>query len=160
MFPAILIGALGLGYAQEYKTNNSSDDKQANDVTNLLYNMQTNYARNILAGNWPWMGHLDKAPATEMYYRQPTPYGAQWVDWTHEGNQQFRTDAFKENYRKNYSNAYSTELAQATRTNLVGGFWFETITKGKVLQQENNNQPDFIPRYNPNGVNLYLYKQP
>ena len=158
MLPTILIAALGLGYAQEYKAKNSKDDVQANNITKLLYDPREGYLRNLKAGNWPWMGFLNKAPATNTYYRQPTPYGAQWVDWTHEGNQQFRSAAFKENYQKNYRNAYSTELAQATRSQLVGGFWFETITKGRVLQQENDNQPDSIPKYNPNGVNLYLFK--
>lgn len=136
--------------------NLGSDKNTAdNDRTNLLFKPENLWAKNLLAGNWPWGRPAVSAPSgTKTYWRKPTPEGSGWVDWSHEGNQWLRGPEFRENYVKNYRNAYSTELAQATRNQLVPGFWHETITKGRVLSQENRADGT----YNPNGPNLYSYQ--
>lgn len=109
---------------------------------------------NKKAGNWPWGRPAIPSPSgTKPYFIKPTPIGSGWVDWSHEGNQWLRSQDFRARYVDNYRNAWSTESYFATLSQLVPGFHHETITKGRVLQQE--NRADGM--HNPNGVNLYEY---
>lgn len=125
-----------------------------NDRTSLLFDPSKAWARNVLAGNWAWGRPGVQTPSgTKPYWRKPTPEGSGWVDWSAEGNQWLRGPEYRTMYVGNYRNAYSTELQQALRTQLVPGYQHETITKGRVLTQE--IKADGV--YNPNGPNLYRY---
>ena len=125
-----------------------------NDRTNLLYNPKRLWTGNLAAGNWPWANPAVKPPsATKPYFRKPTPLLAEIVDWNQPSNAWLRSPEYRELYVKTYRNAWSTELAQATRTNLVDGFHRELITKGRVLTQENKS----TGTYNSNGPNLSRY---
>lgn len=126
-----------------------------NNRTKLLFEPKRLWQENILAGNWPWGRPAIPVPSgTKAYYRKPTPIGSGWVDWDNEGNQWLRGPEYRDLYVKTYRNAWSTELAQATRNQLVPGYWKETITKGRVLTQEIRSDG----KYNPNGPNLYQYQ--
>lgn len=126
-----------------------------NDRTNLLFNPSRLWKENIGVGNWPWPSETIKAPSgTKPYFHRPTPHGAGWIDWSLEGNQWLHSPEFRKKYVATFREAWSTELAQAVRTQLVPGYQHETITKGRVLQQE--CRADGV--YNPNGVNLYAYQ--
>ena len=125
-----------------------------NNRTDLLYNPKRLWDLNAKIGNWAWGRPALPVPSgTKAYYRKPLPYGAGWTDWSAEGNQWLRGPEYRDLYVNQYRTAWSTELAQATRNQLVPGFWHETITKGRVLTQE--IKADGV--YNPNGPNLYRY---
>lgn len=126
-----------------------------NNRSELLYNPNRLWKENVKIGNWPWGRPALPAPsATKAYFRKPTPGLAGLIDWSHELNQWMRGPEFRDSYVKTWQNAWSTENSFATRTQLVPGFWHETITKGRVLTQENRADG----RYNANGVNLYRYQ--
>lgn len=132
----------------------SEQVEEDNNRSNLLFNPSRLRAENILAGNWGWARPPIRPPAgTKPYWKKPVPEGAGSVDWYLEGNQWLRGPDFRKMYVENYRNAYSTELAQATRRELVPGFWHERITKGRVLTHQDDKANG---SYNENGVNLYL----
>jgi hypothetical protein len=125
-----------------------------NNRSNLLYNPERLWTENLKIGNWAWgKPGIPTPTGKKPYFRKPTPHLAGIIDWTHEGNQWLRSPEYREMYVQTYRNAWSTELAQATRNQLVPGYWHETITKGRVLTQEIKS--DGV--YNPDGPNLYRY---
>lgn len=126
-----------------------------NDRTKLMFSPARAWKDNLKLGNWPWGRPAQKGPSgTRPWWKKPTPLGSGWVDWSHEGNQFLRGPEFREAYVNQWRRAWTTELQQATRTQLVPGFWHETITKGRVLTQTNKADGT----YNPDGVNLYRYQ--
>lgn len=130
-------------------------NKADNNRQSLLFDPKRLRDLNTKLGNWPWGRPAIPVPSgTKTYYREPTPQLAGLTDWYAEGNQFLRSPEFRKSYVDRWQNAYSTELSQATRTQLVPGFWQETITKGRVLTHENRADG----KYNPNGVNLYQYQ--
>jgi hypothetical protein len=129
--------------------------KAPNDRTDLLFNPMRLWKENIKLGNWAWGRPSIPTPSgTKAYYREPTPALAGLTDWYAEGNQWLRSPEYRDMYVAQYRSAWSGELAQAVRTQLVPGFWHETITKGRVLTQEIKADG----RYNPNGPNLFRYQ--
>lgn len=127
---------------------------EANDRSRLVYDQTARHQQNLDAGNWAYSTPIARPPKTMKYFRAPTPIGSDWVEWGAEGNQWLRTPEFRKLYTDNYRNAWSAESAQAVRTQLVGGFWDETITKGTTLVQQNRADG----RRNAHGVNLYEYQ--
>lgn len=85
--------------------------------------------------------------------RKSAPAGVGEVDWKAETSQFLRGSEFKKMYRDNYKSAYSTELAHATRTQLVSGYQQEVISKGRTLVQ--TSRADGVR--NPHGVNLMTW---
>lgn len=160
----IWIIALGTALYNFYQTKASEKELEklnlsgnkntaANDLTTLLYNTKVSQDRNTKAGNWGWGRGPQQAPTTLAFFRQPTPILSDAVEWGHEGSQWFRTPEYRELYTKNYRNAWSAESAHAVRTQLVSGFWKESITKGRTLITTTKSDG----RYNPDGANLYKY---
>lgn len=128
-----------------------------NNRSKLLFSPERIWKENIKLGNWAWGRPAIPSPVgTKAYFRKPPPREAGYTDWSLEGNQWLRSKEYRDLYVKTYRNAWSTELAYATRNQLVPGFWHETITKGRVLQQECHADG----RYNPDGPNLYKYASP
>lgn len=125
-----------------------------NDRTALLFDPESQWQRNLDIGNWPWGRPITPTPTTTTWFRQPTPELSGITDWTHEGNFWLKSPEFREGYIKNYRNAWSTETAHAVRTQLVGGFQRETITKGRVLNSTNRSDG----RRDPTGLNLMDYQ--
>ena len=141
-------------YDEQKTTLEKTLEKQkvANDRGTLFFNKPKFYAENIKLGNVKWDNNA-KPPNTTPYVLKANPRGIEWVDWSAKGNEWLSSPEFRKKYVDNYRNAMSTETDHAIRTQLVGGFWHETITKGRTLQQ--TSRSDGV--YNPDGPNLYLY---
>ena len=156
-----LTGILGLAVSRSREEQALKKDlhmegdktSAANDITNLLYNPSRLWKENLKVGNWAYSTPVHKPPTTGFYFKKPTPELSGTVDWYHEGSQLFRTRDFRDQYVDNYRNAWSTETAQATRTQLVDGFQHEIITKGRTLTQQSRA----TGTWNPHGPNLYAW---
>lgn len=134
----------------EGNKNTYDNNRQAS-----IFDPKKYWSDNLKLGNWAWGRPAIPTPSgTKAYYREPTPQLAGLTDWMAEGNQWLRSPEFRNLYVQQWQNAWSTENSQAVRTQLVPGFWHETITKGRVLFQENKADG----KYNPNGVNLFAYQ--
>ena len=129
------------------------DLPKVNDRFKFIFDKEKYIEENKKVGNWPWEWSNLKPSPTRAWFRQPTPEGAELIDWSLEGNQWLRGPEFRKTYVENYRNAISTERAFAVRTGLVSGYQKELITKGPVLQQTSTSDG----AYNPTGPNLYLY---
>lgn len=136
------------------KNNLEADKNDAdNNRSDLLFNPYKFMKINENMGNWPYSYPHVKVPASTPFYLKSPPQLAGLVDWTDEGSQFLKSKEFRENYVQRWRNAYSTELSHALTHQLVNGYWSETINKGSVLFHVNKADG----KYNPEGVNLYLY---
>lgn len=143
-------------FAKRMKTNSltATSNSAANDRRKLLYDKPSQREAREKLGNWGWdSAYGPRPPTTSRAFRKTVPEGAGDVDWKKEENQWLRSPEFREMHVANYRNAHSTESDFACRTQLVGGYWQETITKGRVLQARQTADG----QYNPNGLNLNLY---
>lgn len=125
-----------------------------NDRTRFIFEPSRFWEINRLVGNWPWGSNNTRPPTTYANYVQPPPVDAGTIDWSDPHSQLFRTPEFRKMYVDQYRTVYGTELSQAVRNQLVPGFWHETITKGRVMNQTSASNGV----YNPDGPNLYRYK--
>lgn len=159
---AEVLALLGLGVyftVRNYETQafleklRLEDLPKVNDRFGLLFDKKKYTEANAKLGNWLWDGQNTKPPLTRAWFREPTPQGAELIDWTHEGNQWLRGPEFRKLYVENYRNANGTENAFSIRSGLVSGYQPERITKGRVLRQTSTS--DGV--YNDSGPNLYLY---